>query len=48
MSRDKDRLPDNKRAEQDTMLAKVVYLAPLLSLVLQLLELVLKLLGVLN
>jgi hypothetical protein len=43
----KERLPESKKEEQDT-LSRVIYLAPLLTLVLQLLELVLKILGVIN
>jgi hypothetical protein len=40
-------LPDNKKEEQGP-LSKVLALAPLLALVLQLLELILKLFGVIN
>ena len=47
MSKDRGRLPESKNEEQDR-LAKVVSLAPLLTLVLQLLELLLKILGVIN
>jgi hypothetical protein len=47
MSKDGDRLPDNKKEEQG-ILAKVINLAPLCALVLQFLELILKLLGVIN
>jgi hypothetical protein len=43
----KDRLPDKKEEEQDH-LAKVVSLAPLATLVLQILELILKIFGVIN
>jgi hypothetical protein len=46
MPNGRDRLPDNKE-EQDT-LARVVFLAPLLTVVLQVLELLLKLLGVIQ
>jgi hypothetical protein len=46
MSEDADRRPDNKEEEQDTLLAKVVYLAPLFALILQAIELLLKLPGV--
>jgi hypothetical protein len=47
---DKGRLPDkgHKEEEQDPTLAKVVSLAPLLSLILQILELILRLFGVIN
>ncbi|MDR1516038.1 MAG: hypothetical protein LBS45_10095 [Synergistaceae bacterium] len=48
MSRDKDHLPNNKKAAQETRLTKVVFLAPLLSVILQFLELILKLLGVIQ
>jgi hypothetical protein len=50
LSDDNDRLPDKsgKKEEQDPTLAKVVSLAPLLSLILQLLELLLKLFGVIK
>ncbi|MDR1516118.1 MAG: hypothetical protein LBS45_10505 [Synergistaceae bacterium] len=48
MSRDKDHLPNNKKAEQDTYLTKVVYLAPLLAVIFQFLEFLLKLLGVIR
>jgi hypothetical protein len=48
MSRDKDHLPDNKRAEQENPLTKVVFLAPLLAVVFQFLELILKLLGIIR
>jgi hypothetical protein len=41
-------LPNNKKEEQDSPLTKVIGLAPLLTLILQLLELILKLLGVIN
>jgi hypothetical protein len=47
MPNGRDRLPDNKKEEQGH-LAKVVSLAPLLSLILQILELTLKILGVTN
>jgi hypothetical protein len=47
MSKDRESLPENKREEQGT-LAKVIYLAPLFELALHLLELMLKLLGVIN
>jgi hypothetical protein len=43
----RERLPESKKEEQDH-LAKVVSLAPLLTLALQFLELVLRLLGVIN
>ena len=42
----RDRLP-GKKEEQD-LLSKVVHLAPLLTLALQILELVLRILGVIN
>ena len=47
MSKDTDRRPDDKKEEQGT-LAKVVYLAPLITLILQFLELLLKILGVIG
>ena len=47
MSKDRDQLPDKKEEERD-ILAKVIELAPLLGLVLQLLDLILKLAGVYN
>ena len=43
----KDRLPEQKPEERD-LLSKVLALAPLLSLILQLLELLLKILGVID
>ena len=45
-----DRLPDksDKKEEQDQFLSKAISLAPLLSLIIQLLELLLKLLGVID
>jgi hypothetical protein len=46
MPNDRDRLPDNKE-EQDTV-ARVVFLAPLLALILQFLELMLKIFGVIR
>jgi hypothetical protein len=42
-----DHLPDNKKEEQDP-LTKVISLAPLFAVILQLLELILKLLGVIR
>ena len=48
MSKDTDRRPDNKEEEQDTLLSKVVYLAPLFTLILQAIELLLLLLGVIG
>jgi hypothetical protein len=47
MSKDGNGLPGNKKEEQDR-LAKVVSLAPLFAVILQFLELVLKLLGVIR
>jgi hypothetical protein len=47
MSKDEDQLPDNKKEEQG-QLSKVLVLAPLLALILQFLELILKLLGVID
>ena len=47
MPKGRKRLPD-KKEEQDLPLAKVVRLAPLLAVILQLLEIVLKLLGVIQ
>ncbi|MDR0653980.1 MAG: hypothetical protein LBG12_11855 [Synergistaceae bacterium] len=47
MSKDEDRRPDDKEEEQD-LLAKVVYLAPLFALILQILEILLKILGVIG
>jgi hypothetical protein len=44
----KDRLPDNKKEEQDRFLDRAISLAPLLNLVLQILELILKILGVIK
>jgi hypothetical protein len=46
MPQGKDRRPGNKEEEQDTLLTKVVNLAPLFALILQALELILRLLGV--
>ena len=43
-----DRLSGNKKEERDSPLTKVVRLAPLFAVILQLLELVLKLLGVIR
>jgi hypothetical protein len=43
----KDRLPESKKEEQDP-LAQVIRLAPLLNLILQLLEIILKLFGVIK
>jgi hypothetical protein len=43
----KERLPESKKEEQGP-LSRVIVLAPLLALVLQLLELLLKILGVIN
>jgi hypothetical protein len=42
-----DHLP-GKKEEQDSILSKAVSLAPLLAVILQLLELILKLLGVIQ
>jgi hypothetical protein len=47
MLKDVDRRPGNKKEEQDT-LHKVIYLAPLFALILQILELLLKVLGVIG
>jgi hypothetical protein len=47
MNRD-NHLPDNKKEEQDSPLTKVIGLAPLLTLILQILELILKVCGVIN
>jgi hypothetical protein len=50
MSEDKSNLPSenkSKKEEQD-ILPKVLVLAPLLALILQVLELILKILGVIN
>jgi hypothetical protein len=47
MPKGADRRPGNKKEEQDT-LAKVIYLAPLFALILQILELILKILGVIG
>jgi hypothetical protein len=47
MSKDTDRRPDNKKEEQDT-LTKVISLAPLFALILQILELLLKIFGVIG
>jgi hypothetical protein len=43
----KDRLPGNKKEEQDA-LTKVVGLAPLLNLIVRVLELTLKILRIIN
>jgi hypothetical protein len=47
MSKDKGSLPEHKKEEQGP-LTRVTYLAPLLALIFQLLELILKILGVIN
>jgi hypothetical protein len=47
MSKDADRRPGNKKEEQDT-LDKVRDLAPLFALILQMLEFLLKLFGVIR
>jgi hypothetical protein len=47
MSKDTDRRPSDKKEERDH-LAKVVYLAPLVTVILQLLDLILKLFGVIR
>jgi hypothetical protein len=47
MSKDRNGLPGNKKEEQGP-LAKVVSLAPLFAAILQLLELLLRLLGVIR
>ena len=47
MPKGRERLPD-KKEEQGPILSKMVYLAPLLSLILQILELLLKIFGVIN
>jgi hypothetical protein len=47
MSKDKDCLPDNKKEEQGR-LSRVIALAPLFALILQLLELLLKICGVIK
>jgi hypothetical protein len=47
MSKDRNGLPGNKKEEQDH-LSKVVALAPLFAVVLQFLELLLKILGVIR
>jgi hypothetical protein len=43
----KDRLPD-KKEEQDSLLTKVVSLAPLLDLVIRVFELLLRILRIIN
>jgi hypothetical protein len=48
MPKGKERRPGNKEEEQDTTLDKVVNLAPLFALILRLLEIILKLLGVIG
>ena len=51
MSKDEERLPvdkSDKKEEQGQTLAKFLDLAPLLALILQALELILKLLGVIK
>jgi hypothetical protein len=47
MSKDKNRLPDNKKEEQDR-LSKVTSLAPLFELVIRILEMVLKILRIIT
>jgi hypothetical protein len=47
MPKGADRRPGNKEEEQDT-LDKVIYLAPLITLILQILELLLRILGVIG
>lgn len=47
MPKGEDNLRGNKKEEQDS-LARVIYLAPLLNLVLRLLEIILKLIGVIK
>jgi hypothetical protein len=44
---DRERLPA-KDEEQDTLLTKVVSLAPLIAVILQILEMILKLFGVIQ
>lgn len=46
MPQGRDRQPRNKKEEQDRPLAKAVSLAPLFAVILQALELLLKLLGI--
>jgi hypothetical protein len=48
MPKGADRRPDNKEEERDTLLTKLVYLAPLFTLILQVLDLILKILGVIG
>jgi hypothetical protein len=48
MSKDGNGPSGNKEEEQGNLLTKVVYLAPLFAVILQLLELALKLLGVIR
>jgi hypothetical protein len=48
MSKDSNRRPDDKEEEQDSTLTKLLRLAPLIALILQAIELLLKLLGVIG
>ncbi|MDR3165217.1 MAG: hypothetical protein LBU13_06530 [Synergistaceae bacterium] len=48
MSKDANRRPNDKEEEQDTLLTKIVHLAPLFTLILQALELILLLFGVIG
>jgi hypothetical protein len=48
MSKDTDRRLGNKEEERDTLLTQAVRLAPLFALILQALELLLRLLGVIG
>jgi hypothetical protein len=47
MSKDKDRLPDNKKEEQGP-LSRVIALAPLFDLIIRVLELALKILRIIS
>jgi hypothetical protein len=43
-----DHLPDSKKEEQDSSLSKALSLAPLFAVILQAVELILKLLGIIR
>jgi hypothetical protein len=48
MPKGADRRPGNRKEEQDSLLSKVLVFAPLFALILQILELILRILGVIG
>ena len=48
LSKDNGRPSNDEKAEERSLLARVVYFAPLLTLILHILELILKIIGVIK